>query len=222
MNTNIDNIVIIPSALSPTMGVFTPEERLEQTKRTCLTVRTFIPNSLIIINDISLLPNPELKIELSKLADTFIDSDKNEESLYYSQRKLKSPGELILFSTALEYIKNNIDTKNIKRIFKLGARCYLRESFNINDHELAEKQYAFKPVTSWMNDNTKLYITRFWSMDPILIDDYLYAKKSLFNCFARGYDTEHAHYICFKHNSRELSTLHSSCRVAPNGILHED
>lgn len=222
MNTKIDNIVIIPSALCPTMGVFSPKERLGQTIQTCATVRSLIPNSFIIINDISLGSNTELKNELPKLCDVFIDSINNKEALYYSQRQLKSPGELILFSTALEYIKNNIDTTIVKRIYKLGARCYLRDSFDVNDHELAEKHYVFKPVPSWMNPNTKLYITRFWSMDPILIDDYLNSKTSLFNCFARGYDTEHAHYICFKHNSRELSTLHSSCRVAPNGILHED
>lgn len=216
------NIVIVPSAVSPMMDVFSAEERFEQTKQTIASARSFIPNSIVILNDISLNPAPTIRKDLADLVDIFIDSNADKRALYYSSNRLKSPGELVLFCEALKYARNNFDFSKVDRIFKLGARCYLRPSFDISVHQTAFRKYVFKAEPSWMNPNTKLYITRLWSMDASLADSYLENEQKMMDCFSAGYDTEHAHYICFQNNTHEVQALHTSCRVAPNGILHED
>lgn len=218
----MENIVIIPSSVSPKMGVFTPSERMEQTLQTIKSTRDKIKNAFIILNDISLTPAPSLKKELSGLVDWFIDSDLDPEAYHYSSNGLKSPGELILFRNSLMQIKQKFDISNTKRIFKLGARCKLKDTFDLNTHLIEDNRYIFKPLPSWKNSDTKLYITRLWSMSPKEIDSYINNIPKLIECFAQGYDTEHAHYICFNSNTKEIDELHVECKIAPNGSLHED
>lgn len=216
------NIVIIPSSVSPTTGVFSSQERFEQTIETIRTVRENVPNSFIILNDISIVPAKNLKEQLFKLVDAGIDSDHNPQARFFSERGLKSPGELVLFSNSLRFLCSNLDVKKVNRIFKLGARCKIKESFDINEHVSGGTSYVFKPLPSWMDTSSKLYITRLWSMSSDEITNYLTALPNLLNCFSKGYDTEHSHYICFGKKTKEIDKLHVECKIAPDGSLHED
>ena len=218
----MENIVIIPSAVSPKMGVFTPVERMEQTIITIKSVREKIKNAFIVLNDISLTPAPALKKELSGLVDLFIDSDLDPDAYRFSVNGLKSPGELILFRNSLMQVKEKINVENTSRIFKIGARCKLKDSFDLNTHLIDSNQFIFKPLPSWMDINSKLYITRLWSMSPAEINTYVETIPKLMECFTKGFDTEHAHYICFKDKTKEINELHVECKIAPNGSLHED
>lgn len=216
------NLVIIPSSVSPRMGVFTSLERKEQTLQTIASARQKIPNAFIVINDISLVPAPALKKELASLADIFIDSDLDPDAYSYSVNGQKSPGELILFSNALMHVRSKVNITEFNRIFKIGARCKVKDTFLFSDHATANESYVFKSLPSWLDSNTKLYITRLWSMCPTQIDAYIKTVPALMERFTQGYDTEHAHYMCFKNNTKEVTELHVECKIAPNGSLHED
>ena len=69
---------------------------------------------------------------------------------------------------------------------------------------LSDLKYVFKKsLPSWMDANRKssitdhLYITRFYSLCPSLLDNYLERLQAILaNIQQHGIDTEHAHYLC--------------------------
>lgn len=226
MSSSIDNydyVVIIPSAVSPKIGVFSAQERFEQTLETVRTVKKNIPRSLVVLNDVSIVPAPDLKTKLSEQVDVFVDSDNHKDIVTCSNHGLKSPGELLLFCTALNAIKQHYDISNIKRIFKVGARVRIKDTFDISQYDKnTQGKYVFKPVTSWMDSTKKQYVTTCWSMPYSLIDEYIGNVGKMIELFNKGLDTEHAHYAMYNMNTVEFDTLHVAHRIAPNGVLHED
>jgi hypothetical protein len=93
---------------------------------------------------------------------------------------------------------------SVKRIFKYSARSVLNDSFDITKYDDLYGRYVFKTaMPSWMNENRKinitdhLYITRFYSLCPSLLDNYLHILQSILNnVIQHGIDTEHSHYLC--------------------------
>lgn len=190
-----NNICLITSAIGGLMGVVPIHDRFTQTLSGIESVRRKMPNSIIILNDVSVLQVDEYRDIIKTKVDFFIDSclDPNAYNLSLNQRK--SQGELVLFRTSLNYLINNFDLSNINRVFKLTGRSSISEEFDINEYDLKTKdKYVFKKsVQSYISPQMKLYETRFWSMDVSLIDDYL-QKWPLFFNECDYLDIEHSYY----------------------------
>jgi hypothetical protein len=192
------HICIITSALAPIPGrwAIPNDDRYKQTIHSIKTVRDKIPGSVIILNDISLVPCDEYKKHIASLVDIFIDSSTVQNIVQLSEMGYKSHGELLLFSNALEFIKQKFDLTEFGRIFKLSGRHNITEEFNIEDYNDATVgKYVFKKsVQSWISAELRIYETRLWSMHKNNIEDYMNKFESIFNSCDGRYDIEHAYY----------------------------
>jgi hypothetical protein len=221
----VKHICIITSALSPAVGVIPLEDRFIQTIHSIQTVRDKIPNCKIILNDISVYPCNEWKKEIKKLVDIFIDSSNNNTIMELSRRGYKSHGELLLFCSALEYIKQNIDLTDYMRIFKLSGRHNITEEFNIGEYDVSTiGKYVFKnSVQSWISPELRIYETRLWSMHKLNLDDYLSKFQQIFESCDGRYDIEHAYYkFLDKSDVVEFDNIWVEGKVALHGRYQKD
>lgn len=230
MHTLLDKeyIVIVTSALYPSVGVIPIEDRFNQTFDSIQAIRRKIPNCFIILSDISVYPYDEaLRQKVSSLVDVFADFSGDARAVELSKAGLKSHGELYLMKATLEWINQTFDLSNVKRIFKNSARHNLTEEFNIDDYNNPEMvgKYVFKnSVNSWIKpDQWRLYESRLWSMDAKQIDQYLSVWEDMYNDCDGTVDIEHVMYRHLKpENTFEVPMIWVEGYVALNGRYQKD
>ena len=131
-NRRYENIVIVCSIINDSPGsVYSSEERINQTINTIKTVREKIPNSYIILAEISNLTQSQ-RDKLDYDACMIYNEQFNKMGYISGDKTL---GELYLINSSLEWVSNNFCTNTPKRIFKIGGRNYLDNTFDINDHK---------------------------------------------------------------------------------------
>jgi hypothetical protein len=213
------NIFIITSALKPRIGVFSHEERYNQTINCLEDLRLKLPDEFLILADCSVFSlSEEEKLELSSKVDLFLDLSTCEKTLEYSKMGLKSHAENSLLYTVLTKIKDESFFKNSKRVFKISARSWLTEQFTLSDYEDTYGKYVFKKrILSWMNNSTYLFVTRLYSFCSSLVEEYLEIIQK--NEGMLSYlDTEHIHFINVPQDKLiELDNIHCWGYLASNG-----
>ena len=134
MLSDYENIVIIPSLIYSNHGRYSKDERFEQTKVTITSVKEKIPNSFIILIDISPFNADEISY-FENNCDLFINPS-NDNELAEKIINRKSYGEKTYLEYVLALLDNN-DQKynytnftNVKHIFKVGGRYFLNEHFD--------------------------------------------------------------------------------------------
>jgi hypothetical protein len=195
------NICIITSAIGGLMGVVPIEDRYHQTLAGIESVRKKLPDSIIILNDVSVLNVDHYRNVIKSKVDIFMDSCLDTDAMFLSQNQRKSQSELVIFKSSLEYVANNFDLSKVNRIFKLTGRSSISEEFDIDSYDDTTKnKYVFKKsVQSYLSSDMRLYETRFWSMDVSLISDYLQKWPYFFqNC--NNFDIEHSYYQFLNRN----------------------
>jgi len=196
--SEIEYIVCIPSALSPSIGAVSLEDRLEQTLVGIESIRAKFPNVFIIMADCSVRPADEQREIVSKKVDLYMDHSNVDINRQLSEAGLKSHSELIMFNSMYNWIKENQSQfPNLKRIFKVGGRMKVSDEFDIKDYEgdNVKNKYVFKyPVNSWISPELMLYENRLWSLDISLLDHYLSKNQDMYNSFDGRFDIEHTYY----------------------------
>lgn len=204
------HLFIITSALKPSIGVISNEDRLQQTFDTLKNVRSKIPDAIIIFVDCSVVPvENNIFEEITKYSDFNIDMGQIQtNALQMSRMGLKSQAEICMLVDTLTTIKHHPEIQkllpSIKRIHKLSARSTLLDSFDINHYtDEYRGKYIFKErIPSWMQKELTnqsgadhLLITRMFSLCTSLIDDYIETLGSIFDDVNKfNIDTEHAHF----------------------------
>lgn len=131
----IENIVIICSIIDGSPGtIYSKETRINQTLETIITTKKKIPNAFIILEEISELSEETYHLFITMGVNLIFIQHKE-----FVERNLISPhksmGEIYLINHALEYIENNMNDINYKRVFKIGGRNFLNDTFNLLDHK---------------------------------------------------------------------------------------
>jgi hypothetical protein len=225
------NLFIVTSALRPTIGIFDYAKRLEQTIETVQSIRSKVPDSLVVITDASVEEVPEQDVQrLSKWCNGFVSWTQDEQIQYFSRHGQKSLAESFLMMKTLVMLKRNPSVSkmlnSVKRIFKISGRYRLNEKFDINDYSADNLygKYIFKKrMPSWCGRDS-LIVTRLWSMCPSLLDDYIATLPNIINTIANeGIDTEHAHFECLnKEHLVEFDYVYVEGQVAQTGEWHYD
>ena len=220
-------IVIVTSSLHPGVGVIPLQDRVEQTVRGLEIIREKIPDCFIIVSDISIAPCDDAKRLVANKADMFIDFSGNQQNVELSKQGLRSHSELIMLKATFEWIKQELDLTNVKRIFKNSGRHTLTEEFNIKEYDNPEMigKYVFKnSVDSWIKPGEwRLYEGRLWSMDATLIDHYLSVWQGMFNDCDSIVDIEHVYHRYLNPvNTIELPMIWVEGYVALNGKYQKD
>ena len=182
------NIFIITSTINADMGVFTPEQRYEQTKESITSIRKYAPGSIIVFIDNSNSFYGELDIDYRVLFSHNLFTQ------WANNIGSKGIGEAYMLSECFKFMKTNVIRPN--RLFKLSGRYRLAEGFSISEYDdpKYKGKYAFRvndwDVSSvqWVGNQTVRYLeTRLYSMCGSLIGEYEELVNKMFHTMVTSY-----------------------------------
>jgi len=198
------NLFIVTSALHANIGVVNEQDRLLQTIKTLENLKEKVPDAMVVLVDGS--PHNISEDVKKKIGEHCQALWFNQHPDVYAMASSgrKSEAEIIMLFATLVHLKQSKSIHEIKRIFKYSARTILEDDFDIKEYDNLYGKYVFKKaIPSWMSPERKtnitdhLYITRFYSLCPSLLDNYLLTLPPILNnVIQHGIDTEHSHYLC--------------------------
>lgn len=227
------NLFVVSSALNTGIGIIGPDDRFRQTIDTLTNLRQKVPDAIIMLADGSPFPvKEEYKKEIAKLVNINAYFGSSQPINQFALNGRKSEAEIALLFQVMVELKRNPDLAKmmteVKRIFKYSARTILTDGFDLSKYDDLFGKYVFKTaIPSWMDENRKrnitdhLYITRFYSLCPSLIDNYLNTLQLVMNnVVEHGIDTEHSHYLCLdKRYVIEFEDLHCEGIMGGTGAI---
>lgn len=152
-------------------SIFTPEERLLQTKKTVESIKKYCPNAHIILIDNG-IKNP---IKLKDEVDEFYYISNLKIIQKISSTKNKSLGEWIIMMYAFYKCEMNYDY-----IFKISGRYCLNENFHLSNY--SAMYFNFKYIANEQSIEgihaplKGIHTTRLYAIPNIRIKEY---KKTL-------------------------------------------
>lgn len=172
------SLFIITSGIYTSYGKCSTEERIEQTKETLKSIKTYASGSSMVLLDCG-----EKSIDKNLFDCEVIDYTTNEEIQYHLQEYLRTNRDLepsIVIKSMLEimmfgdYLKNL--TSSYDRIFKISGRYRLNYNFDYSKHlEAKNRIFILKSKQSHhfynfdVSSSMFFYMTRCWSFDNNLL-----------------------------------------------------
>jgi len=238
--------VLITSAVYSNYGIYTPQQRIQQTLETAKSAKKYIPDATIILIDNSKVDvqndtSAEFE-ELIDLVDYYIDNSDDGDMKYFHANVTnydigKNSMECLGLFKSLTYMSTDKDImKDINksnRIFKLSGRYILTDKFDITkfDNENTKDKYVFKVAQpAWCDPTvtgvTTLLQTRLYSFTPSLFTDTIALFQTILNNMVSTYNQKQ--YIDVEHSMSkfipkdklvELSTVGLQGNIAPNGMM---
>jgi hypothetical protein len=210
------SLFLVTSAIYTSYGKCSTEERITQTKETIESIRTYAPDSNIVLLDAG---DKSVNIDFDvKLIDYTIHPEiQSHLQEYLSINKDLEPDIIIKSMLEIIMFENYLRTHSLEsysRIFKLSGRYRLNSKFNYTKHlEATNKVLILPPYHSlhFYNFNVSssmfLYMTRCWSFDSNLLEKIIetYDKMKKDIIFAsrteKQGDIEH---LLYKHLDKRL------------------
>jgi hypothetical protein len=157
---NMKTHFIMTSAINVDSGVFSPEQRLEQTIGTVMSIVEYAPGSSILICDNTPITSEMVNSIFSAVPKCDITvcyvTDKHTQSMNGIKRQT-----LAEFSI----LNQNFSANGADRIFKISGRYQLTPEFKLSDYESVGDNFVFKKRrVSWIGDGSELLETRLWSV----------------------------------------------------------
>jgi hypothetical protein len=240
------NIVLLTSAVYSNYGIYTPQQRIEQTLETAKSAKQYIPDAVLILIDNSKVDvqNDESDEfnELIDLVDYYIDNSDDADIQHFHNNVTnydigKNSMECLGLFKALNHITNDPDMMNeitsADRIFKLSGRYVVTDKFDYAQwsNDATKGKYVFKKAqASWIPQQDtgvdQLLQTRLWSFTPdLLVDTIKLFGDIINNMFAlfnqqKYIDVEHsmAKFLP-KDKLVELDSIGLKGNIAPNGMM---
>ena len=240
------NIVLLTSAVYSNYGIYTPEQRIEQTLETAKSAKERIPGAVIILVDNSKVDvqndNSDQFNELIDLVDYYIDNSDDPDIQHFHNHVQnydigKNSMEALGLYKALAYIKSDAnimkDVSESNRIFKLSGRYVVTDKFDITkfDNANTKDKYVFKKAQpAWIPKAEAgvdmLLQTRLYSFSPSLLDETIVLfQKIIENMFAtfnqqKYIDVEHSMAKFIPSNKLvEVDVIGLQGNIAPNGMM---
>jgi hypothetical protein len=218
---------LIRSARWP--GVYTPEQRYEQTLETIKSIRTKVPDAFIVLADNSkhTLGGDALEFLKSNVNLVLLTSERDQ-SQELTRNGLQSPAEAVLTVQLLSTLQQIIpDYHSYDRIFKITGRMRLSEGFDISHYENLKGKYVFKKRRpTWMANRihnvTHNVETRLYSFCPSLTGEFIEMIKKVFPLMPQ-IDLEHAFFLGLdKEKLVEFEPIYCEGNVASTGAWVSD
>lgn len=238
-------LFIVTSAIHTKFGIYSTQERIEQTIETFNSIKRHMNSGAFGYNidyDICLIEcgqesvTPEEESQLEPYVTYFIDYTNDEKVKAIAENPnwdvVKSSTEMLCFSNTLELLKPQLYQYN--RVFKLSGRYALNANFNALDHVSQDKIVFAKARDSQFTaattgGMTKQYMTRLWSWPTYRTDQVIDAynrgvEKHVQVIASGGYvDIEHLlYYTISSDDVAELPLIGVSGNISPNGVTVND
>jgi len=197
----MENIILITSLVNCNLSrtVYSRNDRFLQTKVTIQTVRQKIPNSFIVLIDITEFTKEELDF-FNSSCDIVINEYNSEiAKKCVFQHPNKSYGERYYLLRCFEEMINRNIIHNVKNIFKVSGRYYLDNKFIYEDYNNNKTVVKIVDEKLWKNAcTTCLFKLSFKDAD---IFYKLLLQEEQF--FLTGHCMEHFMYLFIKSFDRE-------------------
>ncbi len=240
MATQVKHLFIVTSAINSKFGVFTPEQRLEQTVATISSIKSKLPTAKIVIMECCGTPIREDQAQsLIAVSDHFRDmsQDADVQALYDNDNwdVVKNGTEIMCFGRILQEIKNTPELwdrfKDVDRMHKMSGRYVLNEMFDADTYEstdIADRIIIGPKYKSQFPESVTTqpwqYMARLWSWPTTRLDEVIQVYQDSLVFFAErlaagGYvDIEHvlARFLNPAH-VHEIQNLGVEGCIAPNG-----
>lgn len=235
------SLFILTSALNSRFGVYSPEQRLQQTLDSIASIRKYSPGSKIALVEMAgTIPTQEQVDILKSNVDLFYNFSEDEavQGIYHSTDNwdvVKNTTEVMIFGNLLgELIENNLISE-FDRVYKMSGRYLLTENFNPAYYEtvpdrivvLQRKTSQFDPAVT--GGLTHQYMSRLWSWPANrtteVVEAYSQGFLDMAVRIAQGgyFDIEH---MLFKYLPANLVTeiprVGLTGLLGPNGFRIED
>ena len=217
----MNTLFFITSCIKPKMGIFTPQERFDQTLETIRSIREKVPGAVVVLSDSSYEELGDWATELISKVDLFFYFSELRSLSFNNQ---KSKGEAALTYYTFRTLKeNNFQWNTIDRIFKITGRLQLDDGFDISQYENLNGKYVFKKRNeTWMNPPimgaTHNLDTRMYSFTPDMIGLHLNMIATSFDSTLTHLDLEHAFFVGIdKERLVEFDRVYCKGQVASTG-----
>lgn len=242
----MSNLVLITSAVYSNYGIYTPEQRIQQTLETAKSAKKYIPDPILVLIDNSKVDvQNDDSAEFNELLDTcdyYIDNSDDKDIQHFHNNVTnydigKNSMECLGMFKALQHIVQDDEMMNAAtgcdRIFKLSGRYVVTDKFNYSTfhNDDTKGKYVFKKrQNAWIPEVDTgvkhLLQTRLYSFTPdLLLDTMSLFKDILNNMFAtfnkqRYIDVEHS-MVKFLPPEKlvEVETVGLQGNIAPNGMM---
>ena len=235
----MNHAFMITSAVNTKFGVYTSEQRLQQTIETIASVKQHVPDAQIFLIEMAAIPLTDAQRNtLEPLVSQIVDFDDNEDvkAIFLSENwdLVKNTTEVMCFRMTLEQLQDAGAFEGIDRIHKLSGRYQLSKNFDVKRYE----QYPDKIVTTHpyasqfplqLTQVTNQYMSRLWSwptaLMPAVLDVYEQGLDYIAGRIAAGgyCDIEH---MLFKflppQHIQEFDKVGVKGNIGPNGAPVDD
>ncbi|CAB4129120.1 hypothetical protein UFOVP112_218 [uncultured Caudovirales phage] len=236
MAKQVKHAFIVTSAINSKFGVFTPEQRLEQTISTIKSIREKLPTAVIVVMECCGTPvTKEQAQALKDNSDYFFDysNDLDVQALYNNDNwdVVKNGTEIMVFGRLLNTLHTDGTLKGVDRIHKMSGRYILNDMFDPETYEQTEVKSKFvigpKYQSQFPIEVTQVplqYMARLWSWPADKMTDAIQVYEDSLVFFAErlaagGYvDIEHVLYKFLPPAQvHEIQNLGVEGCIAPNG-----
>ena len=231
---NPDGLFLVSSAIHTNHGVYSPEQRLEQTINTLKSIKERCDADIVLLDGGLKSPtDEERKVleEYTKGIISFSDAPSIKDILAIpSQDIVKNMAEIVMFGSTFQDLVVSGDYKKYKRIFKMSGRYLLNDNFNYQTHLDAKNKIIIRgPFTSQFTSSQTggvifQYMSRLWSFDSELLPNVADSYKKMFDTINRvlgsgGYiDIEHLLFVYLNPTFiQKISKIGIEGNIAPNG-----
>lgn len=231
---------MITSAINTKFGVFTSEQRLQQTIDTINSINGRVPNARIHLIEMSAIPlTDEQRNQLNPLVDGILDFDEDPDvkDIFNSSENwdwVKNATEVMCFKQAIEGLIDIGALGDVDRVHKISGRYTLSDAFDLSVFEQHPDKIVIKHKMNsqfpyHLTQVDKQYMSRLWSWPIALTPNVITAYEDGFTYIAErisegGYcDIEHMLYKFLPNEFiHEVSRTGISGNLGPNGTRIDD
>jgi hypothetical protein len=230
-----DGLFLVSSAIHTNHGIYSAEQRLEQTVNTLKSIKQKCDADIILLDGGLKSPTEEERKVLEEYTDSIIsfsDASSIKDILAIpSQDIVKNMAEIVMFGSTFQDIGVSGEYKKYKRIFKMSGRYVLNDNFNYQTHIDAKDKIIIRgPYTSQFTSAQTggvifQYMSRLWSFDSELLPNIAETYGKMFETMNRvliqgGYiDIEHLLFAYLDPSRiQKIAKIGVEGNIAPNGV----
>jgi hypothetical protein len=230
-----DGLFLVSSAIHTNHGIYSAEQRLEQTVNTLKSIKQRCDADIILLDGGLKSPTEEERKVLEEYTDSIIsfsDASSIKDILAIpSQDIVKNMAEIVMFGSTFQDIGVSGEYKKYKRIFKMSGRYVLNDNFNYQTHIDAKDKIIIRgPYTSQFTSAQTggvifQYMSRLWSFDSELLPNIAETYGKMFETMNRvltqgGYiDIEHLLFAYLDPSRiQKIAKIGVEGNIAPNGV----
>ena len=211
------NVFIITSTVNTALGLISVQDRFIQTLETIKSIRSRVPNSVIVMVDNSSQSLDHQAMDyLASQVDHFLYIGWRRVCQTFNRFGIKGAGESYMLLVGLDFVQSR--QLSAERIFKISGRYRLTERFNIEDYKQCHEKFCFK--TRGQN----FLHSRLWSGCGTRLNDMIeLTKKSLNTHLQLNITIEEAIYKEIDFDRLvEFDEIHCEGYIAPWNKLIQD